>query len=179
MESEKYNKVLNILKKSKPILDTTEDIEKEVFKRINRVPGSRFNLSEVIDFLFGWVYIGWVRRSFIAASVVLVLVFIYQQSVILKQINYLNRQIVITGGETTSSSVGDIEKGIMMYKLSGRRFPAKSITISDKQMRQLLESVNELQTENRDLLNMIEGDPELKTIIEKKLIENSRTKIKL
>ena len=67
----------------------------------------------------------------------------------------------------------------MMYKISGRRFPAKSITISDKQMRQLLESVNELQTENKDLLNMIEGDPELKTIIEKKLIENSRTKIKL
>ena len=90
---EKYNKVLNILKKSKPILDTTDDIEKEVFKRINRVHRIRFNLSEVIDFLFGWVYIGWVRRSLIAASVVLVLVFIYQQSVILKQINYLTDRL--------------------------------------------------------------------------------------
>ncbi|MBE3094131.1 MAG: hypothetical protein IMZ52_03800 [Actinobacteria bacterium] len=179
MENGKYIKVLNILRKSKPVLGSTDDIEKEVIKRIARVHQSRLNLSEVIDFLFGWVYIGWVRRSLITASIVLVLVFVYQQGVILKQINYLSRQTIVIDGETTSTPAYEIDKMIMTYKLSGRRFPSQSITISDKQMKQLLESVNELQVKYNDLKNLIEDDPELKKLIEKKLIENSRTKINL
>ena len=36
-ESEKYNKVMNLLRKSKPQLDSTEDIEREVIKRISEI----------------------------------------------------------------------------------------------------------------------------------------------
>ena len=46
-------------------------------------------------------------------------------------------------------------------------------------MKELLESVNELQIKYKDLENLIEEDPELKKLIEKKLIENNRTKINL
>jgi len=46
-------------------------------------------------------------------------------------------------------------------------------------MKQLLESVNELQVKNKDLMNLIEEDSVLKKYIEKKLIENNRTKINL
>ena len=46
-------------------------------------------------------------------------------------------------------------------------------------MKELLESVNELQIKYKELENIIEGDPELKKLIEKKLIENNRTKINL
>jgi hypothetical protein len=120
-----------------------------------------------------------VRRTLITASVVLVIVFVYQQGIILKQINYLSRQTIVIDGETASSPAYQIEKMIITYKLSGKRFPSQSITISDKQMKQLLESVNELQIKYNDLKNLIEDDPELRKLIEKKLIENSRTKINL
>lgn len=178
-ESEKYNKVLNILRKSKPVLNSTEDIEKEVIKRISRVQQPKLIFPDVIDFLFGWVNIGWVRRSLIAASIVLVLVFVYQQSIILKRINFLSRQTIVIDRESAFTPSDEIDKMIMTYKLSGRRLPSQSITISDKQLKQLLESVNELQTEYKDLLNLIEEDPELKKLIEKKLIENDLLKIKL
>ena len=46
-------------------------------------------------------------------------------------------------------------------------------------MNELLESVNELQIKYKDLEKLIEEDPELKKLIEEKLIENNRTKIKL
>jgi len=46
-------------------------------------------------------------------------------------------------------------------------------------MKELLESVNELQIKYKDLENLIEEDPELKKLIEKKLIENNSTKINL
>lgn len=179
MENEKYIKVLNILRKSKPVLGSTDGIEKEVIKRIARVHQSRLNLSEVIDFLFGWVYIGWVRRSLITASIVLVLVFVYQQSIILKRIDFLSRQTVVIDRENVSTPADEIEKMLLIYKNTGRRFPSKTITISEKQMKELLESVNELQIKYKDLENLIEEDPELKKLIEKKLIKNNRTKINL
>jgi len=177
-ESEKYNKVLNVLRKSKPVLSSTEDIEREVIKKISEVHQSDVVLSDIIDFLFGWVYIGWVRRSLIAASIVLVLIFIYQQGIILKQINSLSSQTIIIDGENLNTPSDMIEKRLMMYKIDGRRFSSKSITISAKQM-ELLESVNEMQVQYKDLLNLIEEDPELKKLVEKKLIENTRIKIKL
>jgi hypothetical protein len=178
-ESEKYNKVLNILRKSKPELYSTEDIEREVIKRIERVPQSGLHLSETIDFLFGWVYIGWVRRSLITASIVLVLIFVYQQGVILKRIDVISRQTIVVDKENVKTPADEIEKLLMVYKNSERRFPSKTITISEKQMKELLESVNELQVKYKDLENLIEADPELKKIIEKKLEESNRTKIKL
>ena len=178
-ESEKYKKVLNSLRNSKPKLRTVEDIEKEVIIKISGVKQSKFNLSDVIDFLFGWVYIGWVRRSLITASIALVLVFVYQQSIILKRIDFLSRQSIVNDGENISSPADEIDKMIMMYKLSGRRFPTKTITISEKQMKELLESINELQFKYKDLENLIEKDPELKKLIEKKLIENNSIKINL
>jgi hypothetical protein len=62
-ENEKYNKVLNLLRVSEPTLDSTKEIEREVIKRITKINHFGLNFSEVIDFLFGWVYIGWVREA--------------------------------------------------------------------------------------------------------------------
>jgi len=181
METEKtnYEKVINILRKSKPVLDTTEDIETEVIRKIKSVKKTGFVLSDVVDFLFSWVYIGWVRRSLIAASVFLVMIFVFQQSIILKQINFLSRQSVEFDGENLSATTNRIEQRLMSYKISGRRFPSKSITISEKQLQLLLDSVNKLQIQYKDLLNIIEKDPELKKLIENKLNENRQTKFKL
>jgi signal recognition particle subunit SEC65 len=125
------------------------------------------------------VYIGWVRRSLIAASIVLVLIFVYQQGVILKRIEVISRQTVVVDKENVQSPADEIENLLMAYRNSGRRFPSKTITISEKQMKELLESVNELQIKYKDLENLFEQDPELKKIVEKKLEENNRTKIKL
>jgi hypothetical protein len=177
--SEKYKKVLNVLKNSKPELNSTEDIEKEVIKRLSRVKQPIFNFSEVADSLFGWVYIGWVRRSLITASVILVMVFIYQQGVMFKQINYLTRQITITDREMTSSTEQQVEKLLMTYKKSGWGFSSRKITISEKQIKELLDSANDVKTKYKDLMDIIQKDPELKKLYEDKLIENSRTKIKL
>jgi hypothetical protein len=173
--NENYTKVMDILRKSKPELDSTGDIEREVIKRIERVNHSRLSLSDLVDFLFSWVYIQWVRRSLITASIALVLVFIYQQSVILKRIDYLSRQTIVTERESRSANAEEVEKMLMVYRNSGMRFPSKNITISERQMKELIESVNELQLKYKDLENLIEEDPELKKLIEKKLIENNRT----
>jgi hypothetical protein len=109
----------------------------------------------------------------------LVLVFAYQQAIILKRIDFLSRQTIVTGRENGPALSDEVEKMLTMYKNSLKRFPSKNMTISEKQMKELLEFVDELQLKYTDLENLIEGDPELKKMIEKKMIENNRTKINL
>ena len=177
--SEKYDRVINLLRKSNPELDSTAGIERDVIRKISEIERSGINFSGVVDFLFGWVYIGWVRRSLIAASVVMVMIFVYQQGVILKRIDKISRQVVVSDKEIIPTIDDKIEKLLMVYKNSGRKFPSKTITISEGQMKELLESVKDLQSKYKDLEELIDGDPELKKMIEKKLTDSNRTKINL
>src|ERR1035437_5197938 len=176
-ENEKYNEVINLLKNSKPRLDSTEDIENEVSRRINGVHPLVSALTGIIDFLFFWVYIRWVRRSLIAASVALVAIFVYQQGVILKRIDFLFRQTIVIGKENNSEQTDQVEKLLMNYKKGILKLSSGTITISEKQMNELIESVNELQLKYKDLEKLIEDDPEIRKLIEKKLNENNRIKI--
>lgn len=178
-DSSKYDKLLYALRKSKPVLDSTEDIERAVLKRISEKPSPGYILNDAVEFLFSWIYIGWVRRTLITASVLLVVIFILQQGIILREINYLNRQARITEREESYNPAGLLEKRLLMYKQSHRIFPSKNITISEEQMNQLLDSVNDLQIKYRNIMNLIEKDPELKKYIEKNLTEKNQSKTKL
>jgi hypothetical protein len=178
-DNEKYNKVLNLLRESKPELDNTDEIERMVLERIRKKNVHGIQLSNIFDFFFRWVYIDWVRRSLITASVALVVVFAYQQAVILKRIDTLSRQTIIIDKGNPISSSEEVEKKLTSFMNSGRKFPLKTITISEKQMKELAESVEDLQVKYKDLEKLIESDPELKKMIEKKLFENNRTKINL
>ena len=166
MENEKYNKVLNILRKSKPVLFSTEDIEREVINKIKIAHKDSLTIPELIDFLFGWVYVGWVRRTLIAASVILVVIFIYQQSIILRQIDFLSRQTVEIDKGNASAPADEIQRFLMKYKNAKLKFPSKTMTISERQMKELLEYVQELQIKYKDLEKIIEDDPELKELID-------------
>lgn len=177
--NEKLDRVINLLRESKPKMSSPSDIESEVIQKISGMIQPRISFSDIIDFLFGWVYIGWVRKSLITASLMLVAFFVWQQGTIIKQINYLSSQPVMIESESRSFQTGFSDNKVMMLKLFGKRLPSQNVTISKEQMDSLLESVNDLQTKYRDLINLIEEDPELKKYLENKLTEINRTKLKL
>ena len=178
-ESEKYKQVLSLIKKSKPLLKDPDQIEDEVIKMVSGKKSRMYSLTDIADVIFGWVYIVWVRRTLVTASVALVLFFTWQQAVMMKQINYLSRQGVMIQRESLYSNAGEIERGILMYRLSGRRLPSEMITISEKKMNQLLDSVSELQNEYKELKKLIQEDPELRKLLEEKLSEKNNAKTKL
>jgi hypothetical protein len=175
----KYDRILNILRKSKPELTGPDDIEERVLNEIQQ-PGKRkgedFNL---FDYLFGWVYIGWVRKSLIAVSVFFVALFIYQQSLILKRISLLENQTVVTGSQFVSRPSVDPEDKIMLNKLSVRKLNTGSITITERQLEKFTNSYNELEHKYKDLIQLIEDDPELKQMLENKLTEKNKKKFNL
>lgn len=178
-ESEKYKRILKILRESKPVLDSTEAIEMEVIRRISEVQKPKLLLSDLTEFLFGWIYINWVRRSLITTSVLLVMLFVWQNSVILRQNNFLIRHILVSEGKTVNIPSMRMEKLLMMYRNTSKRFSSENITVTDKQLNQLIESIDELKSQYKDLKNIIEENPELKKYIEEKLSEKNQTKINL
>jgi hypothetical protein len=161
------------------LLDSPEDIGNNVIRRLRTEKPKTDFLPGLTDFLFGWVYIGWVRRTLIAASCALVLIFIYQQGIILKRIDTISKQTVVNNKSSIKTPSDEIERLLTGYKNSGHLFPSRNITISEGQMKDLLESVKELQIKYKDLEKIIEEDPDLKKMIEKKLMEIDHTKTNL
>lgn len=178
-ENDKLDKIINLLRKAEPVLISTEEIEEEVIKRISKRKSPEVYLNNTVDFLFSWIYIGWVRRSMVAVSTILLVLFVWQQVSLMKQINYLSSKIVSSEMEYISDEPDIILKKLMMYKLSGKRLPAQYITISKEKMDLLLESVNDLEGKYRELLFLIQDDPELSRYIENKLVERNKTKDKI
>ncbi|MFH0843651.1 MAG: hypothetical protein V1903_13680 [Bacteroidota bacterium] len=174
----KYERLLDILRKSKPVLQSPDMLKDKVVDRILSTQGKKEPSPGILDFLFGWVYIGWVRRGLIAASAAMVLVFVYQQGVIIKRINTLNRQAVFIEGQIITGNSNNTDAAFL-YRLAGRNIPAGEIKISERQMKRMIRSYNELEEKYRDLVNLIEGDPALKKYVEEQLSVKHKGKLNL
>lgn len=168
-ENDRYKKMMEILRSSRPDLVRPEEIENEVIKRIRHKNRQTGRISDFIDSLFGWVYIGWVRRSLVAAAAIMVLVFVYQQALILKQVNNISKQPVVISGDQIQGSISEISKKLTMYRISNKLTPSSEINISEKQLELFLESYDALQVKYKNLMRIIEEDPELKKYIDDKL----------
>ena len=176
-ESSKYERITDILKKSRPVLTGSEAIEENVMERIRdkRKVNENYN---ILDHLFGWVYIGWVRNGLVAASVLIIAFFAVQQSIILNRINNLERQEVSTGPSFVKGVPDDFEFVFMINTQSGK-ISLKGGKLSDRQLKQLEKSINDLQTSYSNLIKLIEDNPELKQYLENTLSEKNKKKINL
>jgi hypothetical protein len=174
----KYDRILNTLRKSRPVLRSPDDIGEKVINRILQNKMKNEPASGILDFLFGWVYVGWVRTGLVAASILLIVVFAYQQVVILKRVNNLNRQAIFIENQMITGSP-DYSYTNLLFRLAERKLPSGNKTASEKQIKQILKSYNELEEKYKDLIKLIEENPELKIYVEEKLKESNKKKFKL
>ncbi|MCX6301465.1 MAG: hypothetical protein NTW82_04720, partial [Bacteroidia bacterium] len=114
----------------------------------------------------------------VAASILLIVAFAYQQVVILKRVNNLNQQAIFIESQMITGSQ-DYSYTDLLYRMAGRKLPSGNNTVSEKQMKQILKSYNELEEKYKDLIKLIEENPELKVYVEEKLMESNKKKIKL
>jgi hypothetical protein len=68
---------------------------------------------------------------------------------------------------------------VKFLKISGGSINQSDLNISQKRIEMLLESLDKLQSDYGELMRIIQDDPELKELIEKKLDERNSTKVKL
>jgi hypothetical protein len=173
-EDKKYDKVLDLLKKSRPVFGNADVFSKKVIRLLHEQK-SKVSLPElIIEYLFGWVYTGWIRRSMVAAALVMVVFFGFQQTLILKRINDLSLERIQNGVLFKASLTDDLTSRILEYRLTGKQFSDGKVTVSEEEIDNLIRSVNKLQIKYRDLIYLIENDPQLKKYIESRMNENRK-----
>ena len=175
-ESGKYEKLTDFLKKAEPVLTGSEIIQEKVMERIKDKKNS--SGYTFLDSLFGWVYIGWVRNGLVAASILIVALFATQQSILMKRVSSLERQVISTSPSFTKGVPEDFGSTFMLDIQSGK-ISLTGGELTEKQLRQLEKSISDLQNSYRNLLKLIEDNPQLKQYIENKISENERKKINL
>jgi hypothetical protein len=171
MNSAKYDKLITMLRNSKPGLDSTAGIERVVMEKISGKVKSESFFSRIPELVFGWVYVGWVRRSLIAASFIMLVFFVWQQNSIMNQIDYLGRQI--DGRMATYNPSGALEKKLILFRNRNQ------VAIPAEDLNQLLDSLKDARLKYRDIMNVIEGDSILKKALEDKLKKNLGSKFNL
>lgn len=170
----KYDRVINILRSSEPVLTSAENIEREVLKRIESGQKHGTTISDITDFLFGWIYIGWVRKSLVTASLALLGLFLWQQNSMLREISSFQQQIIQNNRETSYDPSGILKKKLTIQRMSGFK-PGTGID----QNTGIPDSIIEMQSRYRDLMKIIEEDPDLKKMVESRLRKNLRGKFNL
>jgi hypothetical protein len=174
-----YEALISILKEAKPPLDCTKDIENITLGRIRQLSKKRNIRMDFFDYIFGWVYIGWVRKSLVAISLLIISVFAYQQAVILKRINEISRKSIVNESLIKAGLSSDLEGKLTLYKLTNRKVKADDVELSEKQIEEMVQSIYEIRVKYKELLELIEKDPDLKEEFEKKLLEKNKKKFKL
>jgi len=175
-EDKKYEQVLNMLRQSRPVLNDAGTIAEKVLKQLNEEKSKISFLELIIEYLFGWTYIGWVRRSMVAVVLVIVILFGYQQAIILKRINDLSGQRIQNSSLIMTNLRDDLTNRIMEYRIAGKKLTNEKTSVSQKELDELVISINKLQAKYKDLFILIENDPQLKRYVETRMNELKKTK---
>lgn len=178
-EEEKYKRIIKILRESKPDLTGIDEMAENVLQRIIKMDTKEKRSSDILDLLFGWVYIGWVRNSLITAAVFIIVLFTYQQSLILRRINSLEDRPIMSESRFVSGTSDRLDDKLFLYKLRENKIQQRRIKITESQMERFIDSYKDLQNQYEDLLKLIEEDPELKKAIESRLSEKNKKKFNL
>lgn len=175
----KYEKAVRIMRESKPVLSNPGQIEDLVIERILSKNQSRGMIHDIIESVYGWIYIGWVRRSFVGAALVIFAVFVYQQADILRSVRSLERQVVSINQEQSPVNYRDLERRLTVFKISSRISSERKIEVYESQLKEILDSYKNLEIKYEKLNRIIQEDTLLKKHFENKLQEeeNNRSKI--
>ena len=169
-EHEKYENVMKMLRRSRPDPGDPEQLSEKVISQIQKQRRSA-SLTEVIsEFIFGWVYIGWMRRSMVTAAICLMLLFGYQQAILMRKVDALSSMSFVEGNVQQAGDFTGLEARTKIYTLFGRKtFERQMEMAKQKELDKFIESVNDLREQYKDVFRMIESDPQAKKYIDEHL----------
>lgn len=170
-DENKIEDVLNILRRSKPVLPNPEALSDSVMRLLREEKSKVSLMEQIIEFLFGWVYVGWVRRSMITVSIIFILLFGFQQAVILKRINDLSSQKIENENSVLTGFHDEIASKLLIFKITGKKLSDHKLSVSKEEIDEMIKSLNKLQVKYKEVIDVIESDPELKKYVEGRMNE--------
>jgi len=145
-KTNKYSKVIEVLKGNKPVLADKEKLTSEIMQRIHKPKGKIAFQKMLANYLFGWADISWLRGAMAVAATVFIGIFIFQQVVISDRLKTLEKQLIKTVNinDTRQPELGIMQK-VLLNKLADDQITGDSITESRSDLEKLLNSYLELE----------------------------------
>lgn len=173
----KYQKTVSLLKKSGQMTDI-EQTGQHVMARLYAIGNRKSHAVVIYEFLFGWTEIPWVRRSLTFASFILILMFVYQQSVIVRQMNTLSNQVKSYQSDPVSVFQNEVISRYRLIKASGGRMYEQT-GLTEEQIQMIIRSYDQIRKDYDNLMKAIESNPELKRILNEQKSELNSGKVKI
>jgi hypothetical protein len=178
-EQERFENVIKLLRMSQPEMGDAEKFSEKVIGKI-RQERTRVSVTELIyEFIFGWVYVGWMRRAMVTSAICMMLYIGYQQTVTLKRIETLSLRSVVDVDLMKTGMNSTIPDRWKPYAIFGKRTNGGRMEITEKRLDKFIESFNEFQKQNEEIFRLIETDPKSKEYVEERLYKKGSAKNKI
>jgi hypothetical protein len=168
-EEEKLDKIIGMLRESGPELRDSHELISQILVKAAEHSNTPDQAGIIYNWLFGWVWIGWVRKSMVAVSFVLLTFLGTQQAMIIVKKGSLSSPSNLSDLSNSSLSLANMasEKGFI--KLFSSNSPG---TQDSAAVESFIRSLGTVQEEYSDILKALDKDPELKRYVRKRLLEN-------
>ncbi|HLP73456.1 MAG TPA: hypothetical protein VK155_11180 [Bacteroidales bacterium] len=176
---EKYREVIKALKNSAEDPLRVTEIEEAIIRSVSEPGKSGSEKQGVLDFIFGWIWIGWVRTSLITASFCLVIFFVWQQNNILNKIEKLQSEIRQNDRMITYNPSLSLERKLLLNRISEDESLTEKITIDRSDLLRMIDSLEIVQNRYRNIMELIGNDPALKKAVEQKLGKSNKQGLNL
>jgi hypothetical protein len=169
-----YSKLVTRFKSVVPPLENKEQIIDYVMNHIeskNREPGRFIRL---LDLLFGWVHVIWLRRAMAVTAICLIILFTGQQFLLMQRLTKLENQIIKSvESESVIEDGPGMKQQVLMNLMFERPASGDSITLSREEFEALLKAyILDLPDALSDPPYPLE-DPSLKRFFRKNLREQT------
>jgi hypothetical protein len=176
--SDKSERIIRALRGSIPEIGNKDLLTEKIMSAIRNERLKTGVPELVFESVFGWVYIGWMRRLMVTAALGLIILFGFQQVVILRRINRLSGKVQIENNSADGALPAGLSNKLRIIKLYGNGADEK-ISISEKDIDRFIESANDIQDQYRDIIEIINNDPLLKKYFEEKIGQTDNKKPKI
>ncbi len=149
---DKLDKIYSRLDSYKPEPEDRSDMIRNVMDKTSE-PNKEQSIGKIMNILFGWTEILWVRRGLITISMGLIFVFVFQQFSIVSRIGQLESRMVESSTEKILRQQGEhvLLNSVIMKEMQEGQLQ-DSVMVSDKDLRDLVNSYSDLQRRYQDLL---------------------------
>jgi hypothetical protein len=175
-DDNKYSRVIESLKRNRPILQDRERLTDDIMREIKKSSAVATLPEKLVNYFFAWVNNYWLRGTMAVTAVLFAGFFIIQQLVIADRLDKLERQVVRTL-YTINDHEPDlgINQRILLNLVLNEQMTEDSITVSTSDMEELLNYVLELQNKYGDLLQDAGKNPYILKRIRQSLEESTNS----
>ncbi|MCB9013480.1 MAG: hypothetical protein H6539_05515 [Bacteroidales bacterium] len=91
---DKYRRLIDRLRENKPELEGADDLTDSIMRKIRRESEKGMNPGDILNWLFAWAGIPWLRNSLTAAMFATIFFFIFQFSSLNRKIDKLESRLI-------------------------------------------------------------------------------------